>query len=135
MRFYTESRDGRRRLRLPFAVALFPLVLVTPVVTFYEAGTVGWLGLAVGALAVGFVALLSTWSDQGSAVWIWFTGIDATSRALVIVAVVAGIWTVMWLWPWPIDRIATSSFVVGGLVAVLAIDVVDLWRNPDAKNE
>jgi len=135
MRFYTESRDGRRRLRLPFAVALFALVLVTPVVTFYEAGTVGWLGLAVGALAVGFVALLSTWSDQGSSVWIWFTGIDATSRALVIVAVVAGIWTVMWLWPWPIDRIATSSFVVGGLVAVLAIDVVDLWRNPDAKNE
>jgi hypothetical protein len=133
MRLYTESQTGRRRLRLPLAIGLFALVLFSPVLMLLDAEQVSWIGLGVGGLAFGLPGAVLTWTGVGEGAIEWFDRIGVVARALVIVGLAAAIWTTMWLGAWPVNRIATLSFVVGGMLAILAVDLVDRWRDPSVK--
>ncbi|NHN59939.1 MULTISPECIES: hypothetical protein [Halorussus] len=120
----TDRGESRSRgLSLAWSLALAALVAVSPAYDLYEAGTVSWGWLAVGAVAWGTAVGPAAASSYGRRVGAWFRSVGAIGRALVIFGFAGAAWAFHAAVDPP--AVAVDSFVLGGMVGLAA---VALWR-------
>lgn len=120
MAVFSENPESDERSVL-FIAVLSSLVLLTPTATLAEAGTVSWGWALVGALSFGLPIGLGPRTRVGRTIDSGFRAIGLVGRTLVILLAVGVVW--MGMGAFRPSSVVVSSFVVGGMLATLAVEL------------